>query len=195
MAECRGFKNKLGTTIVSLIAKVTGAIAGNIATFNNDGEVVDSGVAIDTSVTQHSNNLITSDGVYNSIQTRASVSSLQELANRVAVLESVLETTYIVHADLVYEGSWKLKVGGANIIYDIGSDYTAFYNMSGMYNFASDGDRLVIKYANDGEVIADSTITKNSSYGGTITIPTAIELNGGHGTQNAVILALYRTTV
>lgn len=50
MAECRGFKNKLGTTIVSLIAKVTGAIAGNIATFNSDGELVDSGKALNSLV-------------------------------------------------------------------------------------------------------------------------------------------------
>ena len=91
MAECRGFKNKLGTTIVSLIAKVAGAVAGNIATFNSDGELADSGKSVDTQVTSGSSNLITSGAVYNGLQERPSRKEMGATIHSMLVL---VKTSY-----------------------------------------------------------------------------------------------------
>lgn len=95
MAECRGFKNKLGTTIVSLIAKVTGAVAGNIATFNNDGELVDSGKSMNSFVEKKNNvsfnNIVTFDGSGDIKDSGKDISTLDTLAEKVSILEEAVE--------------------------------------------------------------------------------------------------------
>lgn len=96
MAECRGFKNKLGTVIVSLIAKVKGATAGNIATFNSDGELVDSGKGVTSLMSSASNsvnnNIAVFDGEGNVKDVGIDIQRVYKLTNIVTQLPSTSST-------------------------------------------------------------------------------------------------------
>ena len=151
MSECRGFKNKLGTTIVSLIAKVTGAIAGNIATFNSDGELVDSGKSVDTQVTSGSSNLITSGAVYSKLNEKASSGGDGE--------------NFSVNKIIFSEGDAHASIGKTDKTITINDgDY---YEIKG-FDFNIDGDTIKKTISVDVEDLEalsshDTTVTKNSS--------------------------------
>ena len=163
MAECRGFKNKLGTTIVSLIAKVTGAIAGNIATFNSDGEVIDSGKGIDTKVTGGSSNLITSGAVYTEIAKKTNVghnhyieditglgSIIASLTERIRALEDapITETITLTGSTTLIENvsyNILLNSDSINIFYDSISR-KCLTSIDSLFNFAEVGSIITLHY-------------------------------------------------
>ena len=163
MAECRGFKNKLGTTIVSLIAKVTGAIAGNIATFNSDGEVIDSGKGIDTKVTGGSSNLITGGAVYSEIAKKANVghnhyieditglgSIIASLTERIRALEDapITETITLTGSTTLIENvsyNILLNSDSINIFYDSISR-KCLTSIDSLFNFAEVGSIITLHY-------------------------------------------------
>ena len=163
MSECRGFKNKLGTTIVSLIAKVTGAIAGNIATFNSDGELVDSGKSVDTQVTSGSSNLITSGAVYTEIAKKAAFehhhyikditgldSVIASLTERIRALEDapITETIHLTGSNILIENvsyNILLNSDSINIFYDsISRKYLT--NIDSLFSFAEVGSIITLHY-------------------------------------------------
>lgn len=151
MAECRGFKNKLGTTIVSLIAKVTGAVAGNIAIFNNNGELIDSGRTVDTQVTSGSSNLITSGAAY---------LELNEKASREGDGEN-----FSVNKIVFSEGDAHASIEKTDKTITVGDD--DYYEVKG-FDFNINGDTIQKTISVDVEDLEalsshDTTVTKNSS--------------------------------
>lgn len=169
MAECRGFKNKLGTVIVSLIAKVTGAIAGNIATFNNDGEVIDSGKGIDTKVTSGSSNLITSGAVYTEIAKKAAFEHshyikditgldnvIASLTERIRALEdaSITETITLTGSTTIIENvSYNILLNSdlINIFYDsISKKYLT--SIDSLFSFAEVGSIITLHYEDSSHI-------------------------------------------
>ena len=163
MSECRGFKNKLGTTIVSLIAKVKGATAGNIATFNNDGELVDSGKGIDTKITSGSSNLITSGAVYTEIVKKAASEHhhyikditgldnvIASLTERIRALEDapITETITLTGSTILIENvsyNILLNSDSINIFYDsISRKYLT--SIESLFSFAEVGSIITLNY-------------------------------------------------
>lgn len=184
MAECRGFKNKLGTTIVSLIAKVTGAIAGNIATFNSDGELVDSGRTVDTQVTVSSDNLITSGAVYTELAAKSNMGhshSIEDVRGLDSIITSLTERIRALEDEPVTESI--ILQGGSTMIGDVSyndlfyNNASIFYGLStgknkllsgsigSLYDFAEVGSVVTLNYSNGSTFNTFSTIVSDKGGG------------------------------
>lgn len=164
MAECRGFKNKLGTTIVSLIAKVTGAVAGNIATFNNDGEVVDSGKDINSLVNKSGN---TSSGHFPIFNSEGNV---EDSGKGVASLMSSVPNS-VNNNIAVFDGEGNVK--------DVGIDIQRVYKLANIVTQLPSTSSTITKCLylgpdTDTLKFGQTYILKN----GTLTLPCHIYASG-----------------